>query len=114
MIYEKNIHKAIILHLNRIPVTKAWKRRAGPFEKGRADITGSCFGIRIEIEVKRPGGRIAPKQQDWINKADSLMCITGFAESVEDAMKILHRYFTNWSKKTGADVVKKYLEEHYG
>jgi len=42
------------------------------------------------------------------------MCIAGFAESVEEAMKILHRYFTSWSNKTGADVVKQYLEEHYG
>lgn len=114
MIYEKNIHKAIILHLNRIPTTKVWKRHAGPFEKGRADITGSCFGIRIEIEVKRHGNKMTPKQEAWINAADSLMCIAGCAESVEDAVEILYRYFSAWSKKTGADVVKKYIEEHYG
>ncbi len=40
-VLEKNIAKRIISALNKIPMTRVWKRRAGPFEKGRADITGA-------------------------------------------------------------------------
>jgi hypothetical protein len=96
--YEKNISKAIVKALNQLQITKVWKRRAGPFEKGRADITGSCFGTRIEIEVKVPGNDPTPKQQAWIDDMKSNLCIAGCAHSVEEALAIVRNYFESYER----------------
>jgi hypothetical protein len=92
-VLEKNIAKRIISALNKIPMTRVWKRRAGPFEKGRADITGASRGVRVEIEVKRPGEQPTDLQAKWLREMRELGCISGVAYSEEDAIEILESFF---------------------
>ena len=109
-VYEKNISKAIIQNLNRMPMTKVWKRRAGPFEKGRADITGSCFGVRIEIEVKIPGKTPTDLQQKWLDEMTEKLCIAGIARSVDDAIQIVLKYFNAFKNHIGSAEVIDYVK----
>lgn len=84
---EKNVQAACLDWLNTVPGVKAWRQNTGVFmasytnkrtgiqktrrvkfgEKGQGDIGGIApFGIRIEIEVKRPGEQPSFDQTAWM------------------------------------------------
>ena len=75
----------------------AMKKRLVRFsEKGQSDIWGVIpanflepGGRHFEIEVKRPGGKPTPEQQEWIDRMRRAGCIAFVAHSVEEVQKAL-------------------------
>lgn len=93
-VLEKSIHKAIIKRINMIDGFYVWKRKADDHNIGHADITGvGRNGIRIEFEVKRPGGVITKLQEAWIDKMKKLGCIAGIVTSPDEAAQIIVKYY---------------------
>ena len=63
IVLEKTIVANILKYLNSIPGCHAEKVHGGEYGvAGKPDITGCIDGQRMEIEVKRPGGALTPRQ----------------------------------------------------
>lgn len=58
---------------------------------GFSDLCGfrKSDGKALFIEVKKPGGRIAPAQRHFIDTMKSSGALSGIAYSVEDALEII-------------------------
>lgn len=84
---EKNIQAAILQWLNTIPGVRVWRQNSGGMlttytskrtgktktravkfgEPGMADLSGiGPGGVRIEIEIKKPGELPRQDQSDWL------------------------------------------------
>jgi hypothetical protein len=79
---EKNIQDAVLQWLNIVPECKVWRQNVGGMEylkadgrkgivrfgqPGMADLTGIICGVRLEVEIKRPGQVPRPDQESWLN-----------------------------------------------
>ena len=70
------------------PTTRRFRRGVGPV--GAADIFGLLPGGRfLAIEVKRPGGRIAPHQASWLAQVHAQGALTLVAYSLADVEKMI-------------------------
>jgi len=65
-----------------------WKSWAGPmtFPKGISDILGCWQGRMLAIEIKRPGGRVSPDQQKFIERVNAEGGFAFVAYSVDDVV----------------------------
>jgi hypothetical protein len=73
------------------PTKKVFRRRTGTgMINGVADILGIWRGIPLAIEVKRPGGKLSPKQKDFLER---FACQGGIA-IVADDWKAVAEYLT--------------------
>lgn len=94
---ESDIQKACIDWLNTIPGVKVWRQNTGAQvseykgkkrfmrfgQKGQADITGIALGVRVEIEVKRPGQKPSDDQRDWLRIIGMHFGISFWTDSIE-------------------------------
>ena len=101
---EKQIETLILIQLNQIPKTYAWKnhttgiydpvrktfRKLSGFSiKGVSDIIGIHKGRMICIEVKSEKGRLRPEQKDFLDRMTELGAICGVARSWHDVRLLL-------------------------
>jgi hypothetical protein len=78
---EKEIQSAVLDWLNTIPHCRAWRQNVGGMEyrkadgrkgivrfgqPGMADLSGIVHGVRLEVEIKRPGKVPTPEQEEWL------------------------------------------------
>lgn len=108
---EAQIQKAILDYLDAMKIP-AFRRNTGAFageykgkrrfvrfsEKGQSDIWGVIparilepGGLHFEIEVKRPGEKPTPEQDEWLRSMAKAGCIAFVATSVEDVERALGR-----------------------
>jgi hypothetical protein len=104
---ESVVLQAVLALVKRHPkVALAWRQNSGTFAEqnrdgstryirantahGMSDIMGVLKdGRTLAIEVKRPGGKLEPHQQDFLGKITAAGGIAGLACSVEDAIALL-------------------------
>lgn len=91
--YESAIVQRILKFLNGLPGVYAYKRNEGYYRRGMPDITGSVLGYRLEIECKRPGGRLTQIQEHNIQLWTSIGAIAGVAHNVQEVAKIILDFF---------------------
>lgn len=114
---ESEIQKACIDWLNTIPGVKVWRQNTGGMsgehngkkwymkfgQKGQADITGICNGIRVEIEVKRPGEKPTDDQRDWLRIIGMHFGIAFWTDSIERCVTEMREWYTlkgwEWNKE---------------
>jgi hypothetical protein len=98
---------SVILRALRIhpAVGRAWRQNTGSFILGEANGAKRFFrsgprgspdihgylrdGRALFIEVKRPSGRITPKQRAFIDDAAGAGCVAFVARSVSDVWEVL-------------------------
>ncbi len=88
---EKDITSPVVKALNKQPGIHAWKRLSSGSSNntGYPDITGTImlsvgnleFGVRLEIEMKRPGKVPTPIQYARLREFRRLGCIAFWADS---------------------------------
>ena len=88
--YEATLSSKIVKYLNSLPQSQCYKRHAGPFRKGRADVAGTLQGRSIEFEVKVGGNKTTPLQDLWLSNAKAAGAVTGVVYSLEDVKGILN------------------------
>lgn len=94
VIQETAITKKIIEYLNSLPKCKAIKRHLGGYgSNGEPDICGCLDSIHLEIEVKRPGNKPTPLQQERIKEWLEAGAISGVVYSVDDTKKLIEDYY---------------------
>jgi len=87
---EVSIQSAILRYLNSIPGCRARNNHGGPYSgAGTPDITACFRGRHIEIEVKRPGGKLTKLQAHELAKWAEAGAVTLVATSVEDVRKVI-------------------------
>ena len=88
---EKTISNKIIKYINSIPNSFARKRHTSLSSNtlGWPDITGSIYGIRIEIETKQPGKKPTKLQLNRLKYFQKLNCISFWCDSLPSAKKQL-------------------------
>lgn len=103
---EKDIQRAILDYLEHHPSVLVWRMNTGAMERtnaagrkrfvrfgrpGQADITGILrpWGIRLEIEVKRPGGEPTRDQIEFCDAVQSAGGVYFVVHSVEEAKRQL-------------------------
>jgi len=101
---ERQIESEILLKLNQLPNTYAWKnhsmgvydpmrntfRRLSGFAiKGVSDILGIHQGKMLCLEVKSEKGRVRPEQRAFLDRMSSLGAICGVVRSWQDAQDAL-------------------------
>ena len=88
-VLEKNIQKEILNFLN-INGIFAFKVSGGMFQKsGISDIIACHCGKFVAIEVKRPGGKVSPLQEDFCQKVHYHGGQAIIAYSLDDVKKAL-------------------------
>lgn len=89
--------------IERVPRCYRCGQWLGSSERGHTDLWGWLMRLPDEkdvirannyffIEVKKPGGRRRPAQEDWIRDAKADGVIAFFAESVEDVIKEFEKH----------------------
>lgn len=114
---EADIQKACIEWLNTLPGVKVWRQNTGGMsgkhngktwymkfgQKGQADITGIALGVRVEIEVKRPGKEPSDDQRDWLRIMGIHYGIAFWTDSIERCVMETRKAFQlrewQWDKK---------------
>jgi hypothetical protein len=101
---EKQIETEILVQLNRLPNTFAWKnhttgvydpmrktfRRLSGFAiRGVSDILGIHEGRMICLEVKSAKGRLRPEQKDFLERMTNLGAVCGVVRSWSEALRVL-------------------------
>lgn len=96
----REIHRAI----GSLPGVRLWRANAGVAKFGRrvvrfgvpgqADLTGivnsgTLRGVRIEVECKRPGGRVSPEQAAFARMIDVMGGIHVVATRPDDVLRVL-------------------------
>jgi hypothetical protein len=95
---EKTIMDNIQLKLGARPDVRLWRNNVGAYKDerghlvrygrpGSADLTGLVLpdGVRLEVEVKRPGGKLSEDQQKFAAMTMRFGGIYILATSVEQA-----------------------------
>lgn len=59
------------------------------------DMVGRTVAIFTAVEVKKPGGRVTPAQQQFIDAVTRAGGFAGIAHSVEEFQSIVQRYRTS-------------------
>ena len=88
---EKTIVKAILAWLNGLPGCYARKRHGGMANPGEPDITACLSGRRIEIEVKRPGGKPTRLQLAHLDRWRESGAVAFVAYSREEVKEEMER-----------------------
>ena len=87
---EASLVKNILKRLNGIPGCRAQKTHGGKYgTKGKPDITGCFYGIRFEMEVKRPGEKPDPLQQHEMDQWSNVGAFVKTVHSVEEALNLI-------------------------
>jgi hypothetical protein len=111
---EKNVQAACLEWLNTIPAVKAWRVNTGVMassytskrtgetkqrftrfgEKGQCDISGiGPHGVRIEVEVKKPGAYPSIEQTAWMGFIRNHGGIAFWCDSLESCVQQLRYEF---------------------
>lgn len=53
------------------------------------ELIGSTVAVFTSIEVKKPGGRVSPDQQNWKDQVERCGGISGICRSVAEAEKVI-------------------------
>lgn len=89
---ESDLQRALLDALNALPTVRVWRQHAGRVSvggrqlhlapQGAADLTGvlAPSGRRIEIEVKRRGGRVSEEQTRWAEQMRALGAVVILAQ----------------------------------
>lgn len=89
-VLEAVIVKNSIAVLRKLPHCWAQKRHGSPMGiAGDPDVTGAIFGIRFELECKRPGRHLTALQEERIKRWASVGCITGVFHTPEEAVTLV-------------------------
>lgn len=88
---EKTIVKAILAWLNGLPGCYARKRHGSMANPGEPDITACLSGRRIEIEVKRPGGKATALQLHQLEQWRKAGAVAFVAYSLEEVKAQMER-----------------------
>lgn len=103
---ERDIQKAC-LDLLRLRGFFVWKQNTAGIRKpngsyipshtaGMADIIGVAPGGRfVAVEVKRPGGRLTPAQQDFLLQVQFSDGLAGVVFSVDELNQMIRRWQKN-------------------
>lgn len=100
---EQDLSNAIRLAVGSLPYVRIWRNNVGTMRDSRgipvtfglaigsADLIGivAPHGRLLSIEVKRPGGRVTPEQEHWIEIVRAFGGVAGIARSVDDAMALV-------------------------
>ena len=86
---EKQIVKKIMKWLKTLPESYWVKVHADAANPGAPDISGCVRGRRVELEVKRPGGKATPLQLAKLRAWENAGALTAIVYSVDDAKEIL-------------------------
>ena len=87
--YESSLNSKVVKYLNSLPNSHCYKRHAGPFRKGRADVAGTIQGMSIELEGKIGDNTPTPLQREWLSDAGKAGAVTGVFYSLADVKRIL-------------------------
>ena len=109
-IREKDVQEKILLHVGSRPYLRLWRQNVGVArsmdgarvirygQPGAADLTGvlAC-GVRLELEIKRPGGRQTKDQKRFQGVMDAMGAVYGVADSEAAADSILDSHLQGCS-----------------
>jgi len=90
--YESNLVKACIRILNKINCSFVEKRHAGPYRKGKADITGALNGLRFEFELKVGNNKLSLIQKKWLTKCKQAGCLCAGIWNTDELKWIIKNY----------------------
>jgi hypothetical protein len=111
---EKSVQASVLEWLNTVPGVKAWRQNTGAQtfeyksrrtgltkkrfirfgEPGQGDVTGiGPHGVRIEIEIKRPGKYPDFYQRSWMGFINDHGGIAFWADSLRSAVEQLRAEF---------------------
>jgi hypothetical protein len=105
---ERDVQKAVLDYLNTLWNVKAWRANTGAStavhngkkrfirygQRGQADITGVANGgVRIEIEIKRPGNKPTMEQTAWLGEMRTLGAVAFWCDSVKSCSEQLRYEF---------------------
>lgn len=105
---EKEIQAACLEWLNTIPGVRCWRQNTGGFpgeykgkrrftrfgQKGQSDISGvGPFGVRVEIEIKRPGKLPSDIQGYWLTSMQESGAVAFWADSLDTCVEQLRYEF---------------------
>ena len=107
---EALIVQKVIRAINAIPHSVAYKRYGGPTQAGQPDVTGAIAGFRIELEGKIPGKKPTMLQEISIKRWKEKGCISGWFQSVNEAMEIIHLELISIKRFTNGSLEKKLQE----
>jgi len=88
---ERDIVRAILTYLNRLPCCYARKVHGGPHGAGWPDVIGCHNGCLLALEVKRPGGKATPLQAAELAKWRAAGAVCGVVTDVEQVKNLLDR-----------------------
>lgn len=96
---ERDIQRACMDYLNTLHGVRVWRANVGGRswvdktghnrvmkfgERGQSDLTGvGPGGVRIEIEIKRPGLLPSPEQAEWLREMDHFGAVAFWCDSFE-------------------------------
>jgi hypothetical protein len=86
---ESSITRAIMQFLRSLPDCHAVKTWGGPISAGLPDILGCWRGRAFALEVKRPGGKLTPRQAAGLDTWRRAGAIAAVVRSVDDARAAL-------------------------
>ena len=88
---EKPLVVKIVKWINQQPGCWAMKRPDGinNRSRGMADVSGTIWGVRLEIEVKVGRNTPTNNQRKWLKKRYENGCITGVCWCLEDVYDLL-------------------------
>lgn len=89
---EKAIIKKIMTWLKTLPDSNFVKVHADAANPGAPDISGCIRGRRVEIEVKRPGGKATPRQEATLRSWERAGAIVAVVYSLDEAKEVLRDY----------------------
>jgi len=85
---ETTIKRQILRFLKSLPSSN-WEASPPGSTAGKLDITGYLKGRYVELEVKKPGGKLTRLQAWKINKLRTDGVVTGVVCDVDDTIAIL-------------------------
>lgn len=92
MLEYQSVVVPILRWLNSQPGVKAINIHGSVYqERGTPDILGSWRGRVFALEVKRPGGRVAPIQERRLREWAAAGAVSAVVCSLEDCRAVLER-----------------------
>lgn len=90
---ERNVVKAALKFLNKLPQTYARKVHGDGMQAGWPDIVGCCKGRMLALEAKRPGAahKVTRLQQLEFDKWKAAGAVTGVFTTNDELKAILQR-----------------------
>ena len=116
---ESQILKGCLEWLNTVPGCRVWRQNVGGRvwvdsdgktrhvafgAPGMADLSGvGPHGVRIEIEIKKPGEEPSEAQNDWLDLMKTHGAIAFWVDSIDDCVRYMGRHFRarqwEWKKE---------------